>query len=73
MIWDVNHWISLRRQLRFAELYGTENTSKLIPSKTQGILPETKPGKSILDGMPHYGVRDEDEIERGRKRLKLTV
>ena len=25
-IWDVNHWIALRRQERFAELYGKETT-----------------------------------------------
>eukprot|EP00939_MAST-03C_sp_MAST-3C-sp1_P001035 g1035.t1 len=31
-IWDINHWIALRRQARFAELYGSKNTSKLIPT-----------------------------------------
>ncbi|XP_023342923.1 uncharacterized protein LOC111712519 [Eurytemora carolleeae] len=49
-IWDVNHWIGLRRQERFAELFGAENTSKLIPSSTQGFEPRTKPGPSILEG-----------------------
>lgn len=48
-IWDVNHWIALRRQKRFAELYGEENTSKLVPSQTQGYEPETKPGPSIIN------------------------
>lgn len=50
-IWDVNHWVSLRRQKRFAELYGEENTSKLVPSATQGFEPETNPGPSILCGI----------------------
>jgi len=72
MIWDVNHWISLRRQVRFSELYGEANSSKLVPSKTQGFAPETKPGQSVLTGKPHCGVRDDEEIERGRKRLKLN-
>jgi len=49
-IWDVNHWIGLRRQERFAELFGAENTSSLIPSDTQGFEPRTKPGPSILEG-----------------------
>jgi len=49
-IWDVNHWIALRRQARFAELFGQENTSKLIESKTQGFTPITKPGPSVLSG-----------------------
>ena len=47
-IWDVNHWVSLRRQKRFGELFGEENTSKLVPSATQGFEPETHPGPSIL-------------------------
>lgn len=50
-IWDVNHWVQLRRQKRFAELFGEENTSKLIPSDTQGFEPETNPGPSVLAGM----------------------
>ena len=54
-IWDVNHWIALRRQQRFAELFGQENTSKLIPSNTQGFEPITKPGNSVLDGMENVG------------------
>lgn len=49
-IWDVNHWIHLRRQARFAELFGAENTSRLIPSATQGFEPVTVPGDSILLG-----------------------
>jgi len=49
-IWDVNHWIALRRQERFAELFGAENTSKLIASPTQGSLPATNPGDSVLKG-----------------------
>jgi len=28
-IWEVNHWIALRQQKRFGELFGKENTSKL--------------------------------------------
>eukprot|EP00747_Dinoflagellata_sp_TGD_P210097 gnl/TRDRNA2_/TRDRNA2_83423_c0_seq1.p1 gnl/TRDRNA2_/TRDRNA2_83423_c0~~gnl/TRDRNA2_/TRDRNA2_83423_c0_seq1.p1 ORF type:complete len:373 (+),score=49.41 gnl/TRDRNA2_/TRDRNA2_83423_c0_seq1:42-1121(+) len=50
-IWDVNHWVSLRRQVRFGELYGVENTSNLIPSATQGFEPTTTPGPSILHGL----------------------
>lgn len=49
-IWDVNHWIALRRQERFAELFGAENTSRLVPSTTQGALPATNPGDSVLKG-----------------------
>ena len=47
-IWDVNHWIALRRQERFAQIYGSENTCRLKPSKTQGADPKTNPGPSIL-------------------------
>lgn len=47
-IWDINHWIGLRRQKRFAELFGEENTSKLVPSDTQDEFPTTFPGDSIL-------------------------
>lgn len=43
-IWDINHWIHLRRQLRFAELYGAERSSRLVPSETQGFDPPTSPG-----------------------------
>lgn len=50
-IWDVNHWIALRRQERFSELFGAENTSRLISSNTQDSLPKTKPGISVLAGM----------------------
>lgn len=49
-VWDVNHWIALRRQERFAQLYGKENTSKLKPSSTQDEYPITNPGPSILKG-----------------------
>ena len=49
-IWDVNHWIALRRQERFAEMFGRENTSRLIPSDTQGLEPVTNPGPSVLQG-----------------------
>lgn len=62
-IWDVNHWIHLRRQIRFGKLFGEENTTKLKPSKTQDHLPETKPGESVLQGRRHSfsGVGDEEE------------
>eukprot|EP00931_Biecheleriopsis_adriatica_P011594 TRINITY_DN112676_c0_g1_i1.p1 TRINITY_DN112676_c0_g1~~TRINITY_DN112676_c0_g1_i1.p1 ORF type:complete len:365 (-),score=61.11 TRINITY_DN112676_c0_g1_i1:137-1231(-) len=53
-IWDVNHWVSLRRQARFKELELGEN-SKLVPSSTQGELPATKPGDSILKGRKRCG------------------
>ena len=49
-IWDVNHWIALRRQERFAELFGKDNPSRLKPSPTQSSLPTTKPGDSVLAG-----------------------
>lgn len=42
-IYDVNHWVALRRQERFGELYGQENTSRLIPSDSQGYEPVTNP------------------------------
>jgi len=54
-IWDVNHWIALRRQERFAEMFGAENTSRLIASPTQGFEPRTKPGASVLEGMTNVG------------------
>lgn len=43
-IWDVNHWIALRRQARFEELYGKEHASRLIASESQGFEPLTNPG-----------------------------
>eukprot|EP00929_Paragymnodinium_shiwhaense_P003850 TRINITY_DN104535_c0_g1_i1.p1 TRINITY_DN104535_c0_g1~~TRINITY_DN104535_c0_g1_i1.p1 ORF type:complete len:393 (+),score=53.90 TRINITY_DN104535_c0_g1_i1:115-1293(+) len=48
-IWDVNHWIHLRRQKRFEALFcsggagGKDENSKLVPSETQGYEPETRP------------------------------
>jgi len=54
-IWDVNHWIALRRRKRFAQLYGEENTAKVVPSPTQGFEPETNPGKSVLTGKTNVG------------------
>ena len=42
-IWDVNHWVALRRQARFAELYGEEHASNLVPSASQGFEPVTRP------------------------------
>jgi len=54
-IWDVNHWIALRRQERFAFLFGEENTSKVIPSPTQGFEPRTLPGPSVLLGKQNVG------------------
>ena len=47
-IWDVNHWIALRRQVRFAQLFGQENSSHLVASETQDEKPVTNPGSSIL-------------------------
>ena len=55
-IWDVNHWIALRRQERFKDLFGSEGTSNLVPSKTQDENPKTNPGKSILEGKKGLGV-----------------
>jgi hypothetical protein len=42
-VWDVNHWVALRRQERFASLFGKENTSHLVASSTQGFEPVTNP------------------------------
>lgn len=36
-IWDVNHFIALRQQERFAQKYGRDKTSSVLPSETQGI------------------------------------
>jgi len=47
----------LRRQARFAELYGKSNTSKIIPSPTQGADPKTNPGKSLLEGRTNVGFK----------------
>ena len=46
----MNHWIALRRQERFAELFGCGNTSGLKPSETQDGRPATNPGNSVLGG-----------------------
>ena len=43
-IWDV------RRQERFAELFGCGNTSGLKASETQDSKPKTNPGNSLLRG-----------------------
>jgi len=56
-IWDVNHWIHLRRQARFAELFGADLTSSLVPSATQGFAPFTSPGESVLSGHGRCGFR----------------
>lgn len=56
-VWDVNHWIALRRQVRFSQLFGSENTSALLPSPTQGELPETHPGDSILANKSRVGFK----------------
>ena len=49
-IWDVNHWIQLQRQNHFKQLFGSNHqTSKLVPSETQGYEPEAKSLKSVSD------------------------
>jgi sugar phosphate isomerase/epimerase len=68
-IWDINHWICLRRQARFAELFGAENTSKLVASKTQDENPKTNPGESILGGKRH-GFLGDDEAKCGEPPAK---
>jgi sugar phosphate isomerase/epimerase len=41
-IWDVNHWVQLQRQRRFEQLFGADHqSSKLVPSETQGYEPNT--------------------------------
>jgi sugar phosphate isomerase/epimerase len=71
-IWDVNHWIQLRRQDRFKVVFpdAGHQTSSLIPSKTQGPLPLTAPGDSILAGRtaPAGFLNDEEKPISGRKR-----
>lgn len=52
LIWDVNHWIGLRMQKRFGDLFGAGETSKLIVSETQGYEPETEPQPSALTPHP---------------------
>ncbi len=42
-IYDVNHWVALRRRARFAALYGEENAGSLTPSASQGFEPVTRP------------------------------
>jgi hypothetical protein len=56
-IWDVNHWIALRRKERFAALYGAANTSRVVPSETQDENPVTVPGNSVLHGMGVVGFK----------------
>eukprot|EP00933_Yihiella_yeosuensis_P042534 TRINITY_DN37154_c0_g1_i1.p1 TRINITY_DN37154_c0_g1~~TRINITY_DN37154_c0_g1_i1.p1 ORF type:complete len:366 (-),score=56.99 TRINITY_DN37154_c0_g1_i1:86-1183(-) len=70
-IWDVNHWIQLRRQARFSELFGSSGgvTSKLVPSQTQNELPKTSPGESILKGRKKRCGPDRDG-ENGSKKQK---
>lgn len=68
-IWDVNLWIQLRRQLRFTELFGASAgvTSHLIPSATQGILPATQPGESVLKGKKRCGPQRDDYDSESKK------
>ena len=56
-IWDVNHWIALRRQERFKEMFGAENSSRLIASSSQGFSPVTNPGPSVLAGLGSVGFK----------------
>ena len=55
-IWDVNHWIALRRQERFKELFSSHEASHLVPSETQDETPVTNPGCSVLNGKNGLGV-----------------
>jgi len=66
-IWDINHWIHLRRQQRFAELFGDNNTSSLLPSETQDFEPSTNPGDSVLlsSSLRPVGFRDETYLSSG--------
>lgn len=68
LIWDVNHWIQLRRQARFQELFGADGgvTSKLVPSKTQGYEPLTNPGESILKGKKRCGPASDADAKKLR-------
>merc|ERR1712232_738044 len=67
-IWDVNHWVQLRRQARFTELFGAANTSRLVASETQGPLPLTSPGDSVLKGRKRCGP-DSDAVAEKRQKL----
>jgi sugar phosphate isomerase/epimerase len=72
-IWDVNHWIHQRRQIRWQELFGSAGISKIIPSKTQGPLPETRPGDSILQGKGRNGfLGDDEQMCASSKRPRTT-
>ncbi|CAE8588140.1 unnamed protein product [Polarella glacialis] len=68
-IWDINLWVQLRRQVRFAELFGSSGgiTSRLVPSKTQGELPKTSPGESILKGRKRCGVQTDEEASKAKR------
>lgn len=68
-IWDVNLWIQLRRQARFSELFGEGSTSRLVPSATQGALPVTCPGESVLHGCKRCGPQS-DEREAIEKKAR---
>jgi len=58
-IWDVNHWIALRRQKRFEDLFGTQPASvrRVVPSESQDEMPDTHPGESILKGLDTVGFK----------------
>jgi hypothetical protein len=43
-----SHWVSLRRQARFEEMFGEAATSRLVASETQNAHPLTVPGESVL-------------------------
>lgn len=70
-IWDINLWIQLRRQARFAELFGQENTSKLVPSSSQGALPITNPGKSVLSDQKRKSFKSDEADEAARVRQRI--
>jgi len=70
-IWDVNHWVQLRRQARFSELFGAEDSSKLLPSSTQDATPVTHPGESVLKGRKRCGPLS-DDAEAATKKAKIA-
>lgn len=68
-IWDVNHWIHLRRQARFTELYKA-GSSSVKASRTQDAKPETFPGESILSGR-RFGILGDEQEEKAAKKPRI--
>uniref|UniRef100_A0A6U8U7K6 Uncharacterized protein n=1 Tax=Zooxanthella nutricula TaxID=1333877 RepID=A0A6U8U7K6_9DINO len=51
-IWDVNHWIHLRRQLRFEQIFGSADMPAEAPERGERPC-EGAPPKRLKSGAPH--------------------